>query len=29
MYSMILFIVETSLSGLCGSGERATSAVDR
>ena len=29
MYSMILFMVDTSLSGLIGSGERQTSAVDR
>jgi hypothetical protein len=29
MYSMILFMVDTSLSGLSGSGERQTSAVDR
>jgi hypothetical protein len=29
MYSMILFMVDTSLSGLRGSGERHTSAVDR
>ena len=29
MYSIVLFIVETSLSGLSGSGESPTSAVDR
>jgi hypothetical protein len=29
MYSIVLFIVDTSLSGLGGSGERPTSAVDR
>ena len=29
MYSIVLFIVETSLSGFFGSGERPTSAVDR
>ena len=29
MYSIVLFIVETSFSGFCGSGHRPTSAVDR
>ena len=29
MYSIVLFIVETSFSGFLGSGERPTSAVDR
>ena len=29
MYSMVLFMVDTSLSGLRGSGERPTSAVER